>query len=210
MKGLILGSAFFFLIQALFVKPTPMKRSDYLTPPQVIKNLSAGLQVQFSDSFWMRAIQDFDFCDQPLNEKECKGQSWLFHVIDLTTDLDGRFLDAYFYGALALSVIISDSQGASRIFDKGVVAFPKEWLMTYAAAYHALYEEKDKLKAARLYAMAADHGAPAWVRVMAGRLALEGGEKEFAEKVLQQMLLVNEDPKLIERLKQKMGQNTAN
>lgn len=202
---LILLSATFFLAQYFLPSPQMQKRTDYIAPPLILKNLSAGLNVQMSDSFWLRAVQDIDHCDQPLNAKECKGKSWLFNVIDLTTELDRKFMESYFFGALALTVIISDYEGASRIFDKGVEEFPKNWNILYAAGYHALYEEKDKRKASKLYFAAAENGAPDWVHVLAGRLAVDGGEKEFAAQILEQMIKTSQDPKLIERLKTKLS-----
>jgi hypothetical protein len=201
---ILLFAGFLFFFQQMLAKPQVTKRSDYLTPPLIIKNMSMGLNVQLSDSFWLRAVQDFDYCDQKINETECKGKSWLFHVLDLTTDLDTTFQEAYFYGGLALTVIISDYEGATKIFDKGVPLFPKNWQFNYAAGYHSMIEEKDYKKAASRYLAAADYGAPGWVRLLAGSLAAKGGDTEFAEKVIQQMIEINEEPKYIERLKKKL------
>ena len=205
-KGLILVSVLLFSSLTILPKPVPQPRTDYIAPPTIIKNLSAGLNVQLSDSFWLRAIQDFDYCDQLINEKECKGKSWLYQVLDLTTDLDQRFFHAFHWGALALTVIISDYAGATAIFDKGTALYPDEWLLNYSAGYHALFEEKNKTKAAKLYLQAANHGAPDWVRLMAGRLAAEGGASEFAEKILQQMIEMSDEPRYVERLKKKMAE----
>ncbi len=204
-KGLILGSALFFFAQTQIAQPHAVKRSDYLPPPQIIQNLSAGLQIQLSDSFWLRALQDFDYCDQPINVKECNAESWLFKVLNLTTDLDKKFFDAYYYGALALTIIISDYEGASEIFDKGISQFPNDWRLNYAAGYHAYYEEKNKLKAAKLYNSAAEHGAPAWVKTMAGRIASEGGDEKYAAQILEEMIKNSQDPMLVDRLKKKLS-----
>lgn len=202
--GLILGSAFLFLASYFLNAPVARKRSQYLTPPPVIANLSFGYKIQTADAFWLRAIQDFDYCDQPLNEKECRGESWLFHLIDLTTNLDSKFRDAYYYGAMALTILVSDYRGASEIFDKGVQVFPEDWRLNYLAGYHALFEEKNKLKASKLYYAAAAHGAPAWVNVLAGRLAYDSGENEFAAKILEEMIKNNQEPSLTKRLKKKL------
>ncbi len=166
--------------------------------------MTAGLNVQLSDTFWLRANQDFDFCDQPKNKTDCIGKSWLFQIINLVTDLDSNFNEAFYYGALSLTVLISDYEGASQIFDKGVLYHAKDWHLLYAAGYHALLEEKNSVKASKIYFDAAKYGAPAWVKVMAGRLAIEGGEKEYAAKILEEMIATNQEPKLIERLKQKL------
>lgn len=201
---LLIVAFVFFAGQFLFNPPKNMKRSDYLPPPMIIKDMSSGLNVQLADSFWLRAIQDFDFCDQKINQTECHGKSWLFQVLDLATDLDLKFKEAFYYGGLALTVIISDYAGASKIFDKGVAQFPTEWELNYAAGYHAMIEEKDNAKAADRYLAAANNGAPTWVRILAGTLAAKGGNTEFAEKVIEQMIAMNEEPKYIERLKAKL------
>ena len=201
---LLFCASLFFILQLSMVAPSPQKKSVYLPPPVIVKEMSMGLKVQIADSFWLRAVQDFDYCDQKINETECHGKSWLFQVLDLVTDLDQNFKEVFFYGGLALTVIISDYDGASKIFDKGVTLFPKEWELNYAAGYHSMIEEKNYKKAAERYLAAANYGAPNWVRILAGTLAAKGGDTEFAEKVIEQMISLNEDPKYVERLEKKL------
>lgn len=203
-KQLLILAVAFFCIQNIFIKPKAQFRTDYIAPPIEVKYLTAGFNIQISDSFWLRAIQDMDHCDQPVNERECKGKSWLFNVINLTVELDRRFKEAYYYGALALTILISDYAGATVIFDKGVEIFSKEWTLLYAAGYHALFEEKDKLKASKLYLAAVDNGAPDWVRLTAGRLANEGGDNNTAKLILQQLIARESDPRWIDKLKKKI------
>jgi len=189
-------------------------KKSYIAPPKSIQHFTAGLKPQVADSLWLRAIQDFDFCsetipDSPQVKKglppECIGKSWLFNVLDVATTLDSQF-DAGVYqsGGLALTVIISDYAGASVIFDRGTRIHPRNWQLLYAAAYHAHIEEKNKTKAARLYLAAADYGAPEWIRIMAGRLAGEGGDLEYADKILETMIETNQDLRYIEILKEKL------
>jgi tetratricopeptide (TPR) repeat protein len=201
---LMILSALFFVSNAFLAKPELIRRSDYLPPPKIISQMSAGFNVQLSDSFWIRALQDFDYCDSFINSKECKGGSWLFQTLDLSTELDPKFFEAFYYGALALTVIISDYEGATKLFDKGIEQFPNEWQLNYAAGYHAMTEEKDYAKAGKRYLAAADNGAPSWVRLLAGRMAASGGDKEIAQLVLQQMIDMSYDPRLIKRLKLKL------
>lgn len=201
---MVLLASTLFVFQVILKKPELSKRSDYLPPPVIVKQMSIGMKIQMADSFWLRAVQDFDFCDQKINTTECKGKSWLFQVLDLVTDLDLKFEEAFFFGGLALTVIISDYEGASKIFDKGTLQFPKSWQLNYAAGYHSMIEEKNYAKAAERYLAAANYGAPNWVRILAGTLAAKGGNTEFAEKVIEQMISMNEEPKYIERLKAKL------
>lgn len=201
---MLLIAMLFFIAQQSLEIPTVVKRSDYVAPPPIIKNMSLGLNIQMADSFWLRAVQDFDFCDQKINSTECKGKSWLFQVLDLTTDLDLKFEEAFYFGGLALTIIISDYEGASKIFDKGLLEFPNNWQLNYAAGYHSMIEEKDFVKAAQRYNTAAKYGAPDWVRILAGTLAAKGGDISFAEKVIEQMIELNDEPRYIKRLKEKL------
>jgi len=189
-------------------------KKSYIAPPKLIEHFNGGFKIQVADSLWIRAIQDFDFCSEvkPNSEQtlkgqppECIGKSWLFNVFDVATTLDPHF-DAAVYqtGGLALTVIISDYAGASVIFDRGTRLYPTNWQLLYTAAYHAHIEEKNKAKAARLYLAAADNGAPGWIKLMAGRLAGEGGDMDYAEQILQTMIETNQDVTYIDILKKKL------
>lgn len=127
----------------------------------------------------------------------------------MTVELDKNFTEAYYYGALALSILISDYSGATIIFDKGVRLFNKNWPLLYAAGYHALLEEKDKLKASNLYLAAVENGAPEWVRLMAGRLASEGGNNQLAKEILQELIKFEANPLWIEKLRKKIDKMGA-
>lgn len=202
---LIFGSALFFCATLMINKPLEKKRSDYIAPPEAIKNMTVGMKYVFSDSLWLRALQDFDYCEQKMNEVECKSKSWLFQTLNLATEIDPVFDPArYQIAGLTLSVVVSDYAGASVIFDKAVAQYPENWQINYSAAYHALYEEKNKTKAAKLYEAAARYGAPAWVYTLAGRLAAEGGELEYSRRILEEMIATNQDEIIINRLKKKI------
>lgn len=205
-KWLLFSVAIFFIFQVLLNKPYMHAKTDYITPPIELKYLNAGFSKQSSDSYWLRAVQDMDYCDQQISENICRGKSWLFNIINLTVELDKNFAEAYYYGALALTIIVNDFAGASVIFDKGVAVFNKEWPLLYAAAYHALFEEKDKKKASQLYYQAVENGAPDWVRLTAGRLASESGDNETARIILSQLIERESDPRWIEKLKKKIEQ----
>ena len=203
-------AAIFFYATGLVQRPQPQPNLGYIAPPVELKYVTMGFSKQVSDTFWLRTIQDTEYCEKTIAEGVCIGKSWFFRLIDLVVQLDQDFSEAYYYGGLALTAVIHDNEGASSIFDRAVVRFKYEWPILYLAAYHALFEEKDKLKASRLYVRAADNGAPPWVRLSAGKLALGGGDKATAVEILQQLIKLESDPRWIKQLKAKLEEELKN
>lgn len=183
---LVLGLVLIIVSNVWLPKGSHLFKPTYLSPPQV-QRITFGHQEQVADIFWLRAVQDMDYCENKVSGDQCRGRSWLFRILDLVTDLAPRFRMPYAVGGLALSVLISDYAGASRIFDKGTAAFPKDWPILSRAAYHALYEENNKTKAAQLMEQVANHGGPIWYRSLAARLYIEGNQMSLAFALLEEL-----------------------
>jgi len=185
------------------------KSRELLAPPSDIHYFTFGHREILADFFWIRSIQDFDYCEKKLAEQLCKGNSWLYQMLDVITDLSPYFRMAYSAGSMALTVIISDIEGASKFFDKAVVHFPSDWRILYRAAYHAIYEEKDQAKAASLVERAAKNGAPDWVNALAGRLYSEAGKTELAERLAQELEVSGGDPRIIDAIRARIREKAA-
>lgn len=183
---------------------------DLLSPPPGIEHFAFGYKDVTADFLWIRAIQDFDYCDHQIYKNVCIGKGWLFRMLNAITDLSPNFRMPYATGAVALSVMVSDIEGAARIFDKGVSEFPNDWPILYRAAYHYLYEVKDKKKAADLFIRAGRNGAPQWVFSLAGGLYNESNDRGAAEAVLAEMIKTEVDPTIIKRLQEKLENLRAN
>lgn len=158
-----------------------------------------------ADIFWVRAIQDFDYCDQRVNERDCRGKSWLYSLIEAITELSPDFTVAHSIGALALSVIVSDIEGASLIYDKAVVRFPHSWRIPYAAGTHFLIEEKNREKAAQYYKLAAERGAPTWLYSLSSKLYSETGQREAALMLYQQAVDAKIPEQILKNMRVRLG-----
>ena len=193
--------AFSFWFAANLLRPAEFKRENYfLAPPKGLIHFTFGYNESMADIFWIRSIQDFDYCEQKIDKMNCRDNSWLYKIIDVVTDLSPQFRTAHSMGPIALSIIISDIQGASKIFDKATKRFSKDWVILGRAAYHALYEEQDRSKAARLLKQAAENGGPFWYYALSGRLFAEGGEMELGEALLRDLKDSNQPQYIIDRL----------
>ena len=179
-------------------------KKDLIPPPPNLENFTAGFSYQMADVMWIRSIQDFDFCENEIANQRCRGNSWLYQMLDAITRLDPNFRMPLAMGPLALSIVIGDIEGASALFDKGVAQFPKDWKILYRAGYHALLEEKNNLKAAQRFDKAADYGAPKWLKGMAGRLYNKEGLKEDVDRLMEELSSSEENKWIADRMKQRI------
>lgn len=191
-------------ISQLHIPQTYTVERRLIPPPPRIEHFTFGYQEVTANMLWIRALQDFDYCDSEIAKNVCKNNSWLFLMLDAVTNLSPHFRIPYAAGALALTVIITDVDGATKIFEKGIKAYPNDWPMLYRAAYHYLYEVNDKKRAAELLIAAGKNGAPSWVFSLAGRLYSDSGKVDLAKSLLEQMIREKQDPTLIERVRQKI------
>lgn len=184
-------------------------------PPASIKYFTFGYREVFSDVLWLRFLQDFGICEQkfmpeggartgPNRVADCK-KGWGYYMLDAITDLAPKFKIPMLVGPMTLSVIADDIEGASALFEKAVVRFPKDWSIFYRAGYHFLYEEGNNLKAARYFKMAGELGAPAWTLSLSAKLYSEVGRAIVGKILLEDYLKrakagARDNPKIKERL----------
>jgi hypothetical protein len=203
--GLAIGLCVFGLIATRGKLQTPQSQvRELMAPPRDIQYFTFGHKEIIADLFWVRSIQDFDYCEKKLAEQLCKGNGWLYQMLDVITDLSPYFRMAYSAGSMALTVIVSDILGASKFFDKAVAHFPNDFPILYKAAYHAIYEEKDLKKGAGLVERAAQNGAPNWVHALAGRLYTQSGQIELAEKLAQDLESTGGDSRIIQAIRDRI------
>lgn len=201
--SLVLGILLLAVWVLTATQPRPFVVDKNLTaPPKTLVHFHFGFNEVMADAFWLRAVQDFDYCENQLAQNLCQGQGWLYQILDVTSDLSPKFRMPLAAGSLALSIVISDIEGASKLFNKAVERFPKDWPILYRAAYHALYEEKNNEKAAKLLIRAGQNGAPPWTFSLAAKLYTEAGQRELAEKILQDGEGLPEE--IRERIRQKL------
>ena len=170
-------------------------------PPQTLPFFSFGYKAVLADIIWIRVFQDITFCEK--GKLKCK-KAWVYQMLDIVTELDPQFKLPFIAGGTVLSVLIQDKDGATALFDKGIERFPNDWQVFYRAAYHYLFEVKDKAKAAKLLAKAADNGAPAWVWSLSARLHTQEGELSFGLSLLKKYLKTLKDKKQIQKVQRRI------
>ncbi len=171
---------------------------------QNLVHMTLGYNLLVADDLWIRLLQDIDY-------KDGVSQGWVYHMLDAITLLDPRFKLAYVTGAVILSIIVHDKEGARLLFERAVTHFPNDWALAYRASYHYLYEIKDCKRSAELMIQAVRNGAPAWVAALSGRLYAKSGQYELARTViLDTMERVKEDNKYYQHLKERLDELESN
>ncbi len=118
----------------------------YLPSGEFLQFATFGYEMLAADLLWVRATAMFG---EGYGTDE-QWQLWLYHMINLATDLDPQFRAAYKYGGtmLRLDGLLVDQ--SNLIFQKGHEALPNEWYFPFAIAMnYFLY--KDDRESAALY-----------------------------------------------------------
>lgn len=109
--------------------------------------VNLGVRRVISSLTWINTMMESDiekYHSQDLN-------NWMFTRLDLITELDPYFKEAYWFGGQYLSVIKDDMIGAEKIFLKGLSIYPDDYYLNYYIGSMYLTEIKDESKAFKHY-----------------------------------------------------------
>jgi tetratricopeptide (TPR) repeat protein len=165
-----------------------------------LKRASLGFNGLAADWYWMRSLQ---YVGGKIVKLPAHGQvnhlgqlnlKLLGPLLDAATTLDPQFIQAYQYAALVLPDV--DVQEAIRIVKKGIVANPSEWRLHGNLGY-IYWQQKDFQTARGAYEQGSQiPGAPPWMKAMSARMANEGGSRNTARAIYQQMYEDTTDEKI--------------
>lgn len=163
-----------------------------------LKGWSLGFEGLIADWYWVRSLQymgeklatsDEKFID--IGNLESLDPRLLYPLLDNATTLDPQFMIAYSYGAVVLPAI--NAEQAIKIAEKGIENNPDNWRL-YQHLGYTYWRLKDFDKASETYQKGATiKNAPAFMKSMAARMKSEGGSRDTAREIYQQMFDDAED-----------------
>ena len=184
-------------------------------PPVEIKHFTLGMANAMADFFWIRLVQDMDYCggvnvteinwEKIKKEKPKCSDGWVAKMFDLVTELSPDFYLAYRVGITALPIIVGDKEGARKFIEKATRKYPNDWTIAYRSAYFYIYEIKDPIRAAELLKVAGENGAPEWVLSLSARLFDEGGQLELGISVLEETIKTTKEESFRKELQKKLA-----
>ena len=148
----------------------------YLPSPTYLKPALLGFDNLGADLFWLQTIQYFG--KHYLSDKK---YPMLVQLLNLTTSLDPRFIDVYYYGHLFLVYFAKDIQAGISLLKKGVEANPDRWELPYSLASLYFLEMKDYPESLKWFERANRlPGRPHYIPRFVARLYAATGHKETA------------------------------
>jgi hypothetical protein len=169
----------------------------FLRSPDAIKRMSLGYDSLLADIYWTRAVQYYGA------RFSKKGSTYplLWPLLDIATTLDPQMIIAYRFGAIFLSEKGTAGPGradlAIELVNRGIAANPGEWHLNIDLGFLYYWRLKDYDSAAHAFLDGSKKpGAPAWMAVMAARVAQKGGSLDTARMIWTEIYESNKDPKI--------------
>lgn len=102
----------------------------YFPSGVALKALSTGLYAVLADFVWLRFIQYYGQHRQTDRHFE-----YMYHILDILTTLDSRFIYAYTLGGLMLTHDAKMPEQARMLIKKGMRTHPDEWRIPFIYAF---------------------------------------------------------------------------
>ena len=177
---LLLGGGSYLSAKKLnYIRDSYPTREDplYLPNGSYLKVLALDFDSLLSDLFWIKGSIYFG---SHYRKKE-QDYTLLYHLLDLSTDLDPQYYDVYWYG----SSILPSVEESIRFLEKARGNFPDDWKLPEMIGFYYHYYLKDYSSAGRYYEIASRlPGHPPYVPSLAGRFYNQAGDIDAAIRVL--------------------------
>lgn len=208
MAVIVVGFAGIYFLSGFLEKTRPALPENYADEDLAVqgarlKNFSLGFEGLIADWYWMQSLQYLG--DKIVNNKNSQysldnlqplNPRLLYPYLDNATTLDPKFVSVYEFGATVLPAV--DKDKAVKLIEKGIADNPNEWRLYQHLGY--IYWRLGEFdKASEIYAAGAKiPNAPNFMPMMAAKMKSEGGSRETARTVYNQMLNESEDEQIKE------------
>jgi tetratricopeptide (TPR) repeat protein len=188
-------------------RPTTAKAEElsYLPKGNYLRVAVLGYRQIAADLLWLKAVQHLGELKQAAN-----GYVSAYHVTDVVTDLDPKFLFAYQATGTVLSIWGERLNESIAILKKGVIHNPDDWHLPFMLGYNYFFELCDPGSAATYFRVASElPGAPTYLPKLAARMTVEAGDPAAAFEFLQRLHQQVRDERVREALENRMKEVIA-
>lgn len=162
-------------LDALSAAPPEGRALLYLPNGRYLKAASLGHAPLVADFVYLWAIQFYSDYDRKDRFR------YVEHIFGrVIPELDSRYLDPYWIGALILTVEARDLEGGLRILETGFRNNPQAWVLLYLAGWECSNAGQPARAAEYFGRAAAVPGAPAQLRRLQAGMEAKAGDLEEA------------------------------
>ena len=178
--------------------PAGYQDADLALQGARLKGFAFGAEGLLADWYWMNSLQyiggkisSVGLTNLNLDDMTALNPRLLYPYLNTATDLDPNFMAPYSYGATILPAI--DPSQAIALTEKGIANNPDQWrLYQYLGYIH--WRLKDYEKAAEVYRQGSlVPSAPDFFELMAAKMKTEGGSRDVAREIYQQVVRESQD-----------------
>lgn len=186
-----------FLEENRFAPSNGFEDEDLVLQGATLKGYALGFEGLIADWYWMKSLQYLG--DKILKSKEDVSienlkplnPRLLYPYLNNATDLDPKFMSVYEFGAIVLPAI--DKEQAIKLTEKGIENNPKSWRLYHYLGF-TYWRLENYEKAAEIYGQGSNiPDAPLFMKQMAAKMKSEGGSRNIAREMYQQMFAEAQD-----------------
>jgi tetratricopeptide (TPR) repeat protein len=167
-----------------------------LPPGKYLKPTLMGYHHLGADLLWLRLIQVIGQRSNTPKEYE-----WLYHALDVVTDLDPQYDYAYQVGGIILTNLANRVDLSNKLLEKGIESNPTVWQIPFYLGFNYYFYLQDPVRAADYMSRASRlPGRPPYLPLLATQMYAEAGNPETALHFLEAILSQSPDGWIKEQL----------
>jgi hypothetical protein len=175
---LLLAASMWFVRQADKVKPADWNEDKltFLPSGKILKPMVMDLDEAAADILWIQAMMYF--ADAYFTGSSA---AWLGHMLDIVTQLNPRFYQAYEFSGVVLPKSKTQIRQSLMLMDRGIEQFPKDWrLRVYAALARLGLDSGYAAAAEYIKPITLDPEVPDHIRTLCATFISKGGGRKVA------------------------------
>ncbi|MCK4234813.1 hypothetical protein KAX75_10310 [candidate division WOR-3 bacterium] len=167
-----------------------LKELLYFPSGKFIEEVSIGYNVLAADLIWLRAIQYFG--EHRLTDLKFLH---LYHILNVLTTLDKKFIHAYTFGGLLLEHSAKESTNADLLLHKGEFNNPQSWEIPFIRGFiYYIFRGEKKMAVMFFLRASIKPSAPDMCKRFAGFTYQKMGDKYMALKLWQDIYENSNNP----------------
>ena len=152
----------------------------YLPSGKVLHIVSLGFDQVAADIIFIKMIGYF-----ATHNATDHTYTWLYHMADITTDLDPYFKFPYVFAGLLLNLEANQYDNARLILEKGMAVYPDDWYFPFLLGLNVFFHDGDLVRAADYFEQSNSlEGSPDYLAKLTRTLREHGQTPETTRNFL--------------------------